>query len=99
MDGLAFIIALGVGVAVIFWYVLNEAQGADGAAGIFSLRRTVKADDQKNDEQITARYRPRVRLTPARRAGFSGPTGGKAYRSKPIEPPFWRDDEEHEKAD
>ena len=47
MDSLVFIAALGVGIALVCWYVLNEARGIDGTIGLFALKSGEAAFDPK----------------------------------------------------
>lgn len=90
MDSLAFLVTLAVAIAVIVWFVFNEAQGGDGALGLFAIRRD-DADAEKDAEE-TIRYRRRERLIPERRAGLKTPGAGKAYRAKPPEKPAYQRD-------
>lgn len=90
MDSLAFIAALGVGVAVIIWYLANEARGSQGDFGIFAVEsRPSRAGADEADAEA-ARYRTRARLTPDRRAGLHTTDAEKAYRRKPAEKPTYR---------
>ncbi|MEM9169837.1 MAG: hypothetical protein AAGC56_09295 [Pseudomonadota bacterium] len=49
---LAILLCLG---AVVFWYVDNEAHGADGSHGVLAIRAD---SDTADDPQNAARYRP-----------------------------------------
>lgn len=91
MDGLVFIAALGVGIAVSAWYALNEARGADGGVGIFALRGEAGPAPGQIDDAAAVRYRARPRLAPGKRADAQPPTGVRRYRVKSAERPF-RDD-------
>ncbi len=91
MDTVVFIAAVGVGVAVIAWYFVNEARGSDGALGVFALKSGASAD-LKEDAAEAGRYRVKPRLAPERRAGLQAPAPRKAYRAKEAERPVWRDE-------
>ncbi len=91
MDGLVFIAALGVGIAVSAWYALNEARGADGGVGIFALRGEAGPAPEQTDAAAAVRYRARPRLAPGRRADPQNQTVVRRYRLKSAERPF-RDD-------
>lgn len=81
MDSLVFIAALGVGIALVCWFVLNEARGFDGTIGLFALK-SGEAADLKREAAEAGRYRIRPRLAPDRRAGLHAPAPRKAYRMK-----------------
>lgn len=82
MDTIAFIIALGVGVAVVAWYAFNEAKGGAGALGILAIKDDGEGEAGEAPADAV-RYRARERARPAGRmsAGPAPPT--KAYREKP----------------
>lgn len=82
MGNFVFIAALGVGVAAMAWYFVNEARGTDGTFGLFALKEGDGPADLKEAAAEAARYRVRPRLTPERRAGLHAPTTQKAYRPK-----------------
>ncbi|HNR77074.1 MAG TPA: hypothetical protein PKM48_08075 [Parvularculaceae bacterium] len=89
MDGLVFIAALGVAVALIGWYAANEAGESDGGLGLFALK-----DDAPPAGALEAgpRYRARARLAPANRGAASRPGAQRAYRVKRAARPQWRFD-------
>jgi len=89
MSGFIFIAALGVSIAVIGWYVANEAKGGDGAFGLFALKDDTTA---KTADPSAPKYRKKKRATPARRGGSSPEKSEKAYRPKRAERASWRFD-------
>lgn len=90
MGNFVFIAALGVGVAAMVWYFINEARGSDGTFGLFALKEGEGPADLKETAAEAARYRVRPRLTPERRAGLHAPATQKAYRAKEAPRPSWR---------
>lgn len=89
MDTIAFTIALGVGVAVMAWFVLNEEKKGGGALGLFAIR----AGDAARSDAASAgavRYRSRERLMPAQGARLRNPNAAKAYRVKSPGRPSYR---------
>ena len=86
MDSLVFIATLGVGVAVIFWFVANEARSADASVGLFALKGEEAA---KETAEAGPRYRARARLAPGKRSAHA-PGAVRAYRVKRSEKPSWR---------
>ena len=89
MDTLIFIATIGVGIALMAWYVLNEARGLDGTLGVFGLKGG-EAAELKEEASQAGRYRVRPRLAPDRRAGLQAPAPRKAYRMKEAERPDYR---------
>lgn len=89
MESIAYIVALCVGVALMAWYVANEARGTDGGSGFLAVGDACErgADDKPFEP---ARYRIRQRLTPDRRAGLRPATAQKAYRLKASGRPSYR---------
>jgi len=88
MENIAYLVALGVGVALMAWYVANEARGSDGAAGFLAIGGRA---EYRADEPIeAARYRIRPRLTPDRRAGLQPVSPQSAYRMKAPERASYR---------
>ncbi|OGT59389.1 MAG: hypothetical protein A3E01_08605 [Gammaproteobacteria bacterium RIFCSPHIGHO2_12_FULL_63_22] len=91
MDTFVFIAALGLGVAVMAWFVLNEARGLDGTFGVFALKGGETAD-LKEEAAEAGRYRIRPRLAPVRRAGLQAPPTEKSYRMKEAARPSRREE-------
>jgi len=86
MDSLAFLITLGVAVAVIAWYVENEARHADGGIGVFAIGRKGAA----RADYGAPRYRVHERLTPDRGESPRSGRPVRAYRFKAQDKPAWR---------
>ena len=58
MDTLVFISALAIGVALMAWYVVNEARGSDGAFGVFALKGDGAAADMKEKGRMGSNLQP-----------------------------------------
>jgi hypothetical protein len=100
MESIAYIVALCVGVAVMAWYVANEARGADGTFGFLAIGGGAGDQDAGDEPLETSRYRIRPRLTPKRGAGSRSAAGQKAYRVKAPERLSYRiNDDENAEAD
>lgn len=94
MDSIAFLTVILVGVVLAAWFALNEERGSDGALGLLALRGADAAGGDLSEEEETARYRRRTRLTPERRAGLKPAGAVSAYRARPAERPSYRADAE-----
>ena len=90
MDSLAFLITLGVAVAVIAWYVGNEARNADGGIGVLAIARGDAAQGAAGARDGAPRYRRRERLTPDRPGALRTGRPVSAYRNKAKDKPVWR---------
>ncbi len=88
MESIAYIVALSVGVALMAWYVANEARGTDGAAGFLAIGGD--GEYREDDPTESARYRIRPRLTPDRRPSLRPGTPLRAYRMKAPGRPSYR---------
>lgn len=93
MDTLVFIVALGVGLAVVFWYVANEARGGGADFGLFALKGGGAAGEDVEEGGASGRYRPRRRLAPEKRGGLKPAGAAKAYRIKGKARTGWSDDD------
>lgn len=82
MDSLVYLAALGVGIAVMTWHLLNEGSGSEGAIGLFALRSDDRPADLTEDAAEAGRYHIRPRLTPDNRAGLNPSAPRKAYRAR-----------------
>lgn len=95
MDSLAFLVTLSVAVAVIAWYVGNEAQNADGGIGVFAIAPKDAAQGASQAHDGAPRYRVRERLTPERPGALRIGRPVSAYRNKAKDKPAWRADKSH----
>lgn len=96
MDSIAFLVTLSVAVAVIAWYVGNEARNADGGIGVFAIAPRDAAQGASGAHDGAPRYRLRERLTPERPGALRIGRPVSAYRNKANDKPAWRADKSHQ---